>query len=185
MPAWLPYLPGRKVYPALSAMQREQLSLVGPCPADEPSCFPCAVVLTDGSSHERVYIQDAQSYVASWGVWPEDDQGKRAIDITHVVLIRESRDRLPQRFARVLYYAGESGMGYSVFTLRFKDGTSQAYIGGNAVDFVEYPPGKSTADIASIVPHEGRDQNPRQLPAYVWCLHGSGESKLMARHWTT
>jgi hypothetical protein len=141
------------------------------------------VVLADGSQHERVYVQDAQSYIAVWGVWPEDDSGKGSIDIASVVEIRESRDRLPARFARTVYESGESGMGYTVFTLIFLDGTSAAYVAGGAADFVTFPPKKSGRDVRSVVPHHGRDENPRHDAGYVWCLYGSGESTSRSQHW--
>ena len=62
-------------------------------------------------------------------------------------------------------------MGYTVFTVVFKDGTRQAYITGNAVDFVRYPEGKGTEDVARVLPHEGRNAEPIRAPEYYWCLY--------------
>ena len=147
--------------------------------------WPCAVDLADGSTHERVYVQDAQSYISVWGVWPEDDPGKESIDVTRVIRIRKSAARLPPSIARTIYDAGESGMGYTMFKLVFRDGSRQAYVTGNAVDFVRYPAGKSSADVVAVEPHRGREENPYSDPArYAWCLHGRGESTAVSKHWT-
>jgi hypothetical protein len=119
---------------------------------------------------------DAQSYIDVWGVWPEDDRGKHHIRIEDVVSISESPLRLPVRFANELYRAGESGMGYCLFTLVFSDGSKQAYVSGNAVDFVHLPAGRTNADISAVLPHEGRNVPQKQGPEYFWSLFGEGES---------
>jgi hypothetical protein len=168
----------------LPAELAQQLALVAPSGDGRIAYHPCAVELRDGSVHERVYVQDAQSYILVWGVWPEDDPGKRSVDISQVVGIRESPDRLPPSIARAIYEAGESGMGYTVFTLIFRDGLTQAYISGNAVDFVSYPPGKSSRDVESVAPHEGRDNHPlTDSIGYAWCLHGAGVSDRTSMRW--
>ena len=71
----------------------------------------------------RVYVVSEQSYIRSWGVWPEDDSGKALIAIEEVQDLRESHSRLPAEFANRLYDAGESGMGYRIFTVVFDDGS--------------------------------------------------------------
>jgi hypothetical protein len=78
---------------------------------------------------------------------------------------------LPARFANKLYNAGESGMGYTIFTVVFSDGTKQAYSAGNAVDFIRYPEGKGPADVADVLPHEGRNEIQIRVPEYYWCLY--------------
>jgi hypothetical protein len=185
MSPWIPYSPGRKTYPELPPNLLRQLAAIDPSGDQHITCHPCAVVLADGVTHERVYIQDAQSYISTWGVWPEDDPGKRSLDLTQVVAIRESSDRLPAPIARSIYEAGESGMGYTIFTLVFRDGSTRAYVAGNAIDFVTYPAGKSSSDVVSVVPHEGRDASPYSDPIqYAWCLHGSGVSRSESKRWT-
>jgi hypothetical protein len=118
---------------------------------------------------------EAQPYINVWGVWPEDDPGKSSVNILEVVALTESPFRLPLRFAEVLYRAGESGMGYIVFTMVFSDGTKASSAGGNAVDFVALPPGKTPADIVEVLPHVGRDSGPMTRPKYSWCLYGAGK----------
>ena len=185
MSPWTPYSPGERTYPVLSKDLARQLSLIAPSGDGQIVYHPCAVVLLDGSVHERVYVQSAQEYISMWGVWPEDDPGKRSVDVSQVVTIRESADRLPSAIARAIYAGGESGMGYTVFTLVFRDGSTQAYVSGNAVDFVTYPAGKSFQDVESVIPHRGRNDHPSSdsLP-YAWCLHGSGVSTLASKRWT-
>ena len=105
-------------------------------------------------------------------VWPEDDPGKKSIDIRDVADIKDSPSRLPVQFARKLYEAGESGMGYTVFTVSFSDGSHQAYVTGNAIDFIEYPDGQTPATVVDVLPHVGRaDPNQRNGPDYFWCLY--------------
>src|SRR5262245_17305937 len=127
MSPWTDYSPGPKAYPELPTALREQLALIQPSRDQFMTYHPCAVVLADGSIHERVYVQDAQTYISVWGVWPDDDSGKKSIDISQVVAIRESIERLPPSIADRIYQAGESGMGYTVFKLVFRDGSTQAY----------------------------------------------------------
>src|SRR5262249_13038632 len=145
---------------------------------------PCSVTLRDGRRFENVYVMAAQDYISTWGVWPEDDSGKRSVPIEQVLSLDESPNRLPAWAADKLYRAGESGMGYRVFSVRCRDGTVQAHISGNAIDFISFPPGKSAADIAEVFPHEGRnDPRALQAPDYFWCLHGSGESDSKSWRW--
>jgi hypothetical protein len=158
-------------YPRLNAVLRRQLARVES--ADGLS-FPCSVRLKNGSLVERVYLASAAEWFVQWGVWPEDDPGKRSINIRDVVSISDSQVRLPARFAAELYAAGESGMGYCIFTVIFEDGSRQAYVTGNAVDFVDYPQGQSPATVAKVLPHVGRgDPNLRNGPEYHWCLFDS------------
>jgi hypothetical protein len=132
---------------------------------------PCSALLRNGAWVDSVYFAEAAPWYLQWGVWPDEDRGKRWIDVGDVVAVRESPNRLPPHLARVLYEAGESGMGYSVFILQFLDGSHAAYVTGNAVDFVDYPEGQSAATVTGVVPHEGReDPQLRNGPSYAWCL---------------
>jgi hypothetical protein len=65
---------------------------------------------------------------------------------------------------------GESGMGYTIFTVVFADGSRQAYSCGNAVDFIRYPEGAGPKDVVDVLPHEGRNAEPVRCPEYYWCL---------------
>jgi hypothetical protein len=113
-------------------------------------------------------------YLRWWGVYPEDDRGKQSVNIKDVVKVENSPTRLPARFANQIYDHGESGMGYTIFTVVFSDGQRQAYGTGNAVDFIRYPNGKGPDDVSSVLPHEGRNAQPVMAPDWYWCLY-SGE----------
>lgn len=156
-------------YPRLSNELARQLAAI---PASDDLYRPCKVVLKDGAVLDRIYVVDALPYVQIWGIWPEDDRGKRSLDLNTVAQITESPSRLPVEFADILYREGESGMGYTVFTVCFRDGSSLAVMAGNAVDFIEYPEGQSPETVTSVLPHVGRD-DPRltEAPRYSWCLY--------------
>ena len=96
-----------------------------------------AVALADGTELACVYVADRKPYIRHWGIYPEDDRGKRSVSITQVRQIRDSPNLLPAALADDLYRAGESGMGYTVLTVEFKDSTRCAYLTGNAVDFID------------------------------------------------
>ena len=113
---------------------------------------------------------EAKSYIRIWGVWPDDDHGKKSIRIEDVAQIQPSPSRLPARFAREMYSIGESGMGYCIFTLHFSDGTRQPYCTGNLVDFVELPEGKSMRDVIALTPNEGKGEQSLSTRPYHWCL---------------
>ena len=74
--------------------------------------------------------------------------------------------------ANEIYRNGESGMGYTIFTVVFADGVRQACTTGNAVDFIQYPIGKGPKDVVAVIPHEGRrDDSLVKSPEWYWCLY--------------
>jgi hypothetical protein len=172
-----PYLPGRKTYAPLSPDLRAQWEAIAPSHSQNLEYRPCSATLKSGEVIPCVYVCDAQAYISIWGVWPEDDHGKQHIRVEDIAAIAESALRLPVVFANELYRAGESGMGYSVFTVVFSDGAEVSYVSGNALDFVSLPNGKRMADIVRVLPHKGRDQHPLGGLKYHWCLFGSGEGR--------
>ena len=165
---------GERNYPDLPSNLRQQLARIPPSVSGSLRYFPCLVRLKDGRTLDRVYVVEARSYMTHWGVWPDQDSHKKEVRIEDVAEIHESPSRLPADFATELYRAGESGMGYVVFTVRFSDGTEQSYVTGNAVDFVSLPSGKSGSDIAGVIPHRERDRAVASNVPYYWCIHGSG-----------
>lgn len=165
-----------------SPAQLAQLMRVPAVTDGEMEYRPCLVVLDDGSRLPRVYVVEAQAYKRNWCVWPWDDPAKVWIPIERVKQIQDSPERLPPKYATVLYHAGESGMGYVVFTVVLRDGRRLPYITGNAVDFPCWPPGVSPAMITDVIPHEGREhfRTPhvptppeKQSAEYVWCLYAT------------
>jgi hypothetical protein len=129
------------------------------------------VTLQDGRVLDTVYIEPEKAYLRHWGVYPEDDQGKSSIKIEEVVKVEDSPTRLPPRFANEIYLNGESGMGYTIFTVVFSDGIRQTCATGNAVDFISYPRGKGPSHVIAVHPHEGRNANPVRAPHWHWCLY--------------
>lgn len=170
------FKPGERHYPALSPELKAQLDRVVPSVDGDLEYFPCCVRTKDGRELDRVYVVSARQYIAKWGVWPDQDPHKFEIRLEDVAEIRESPTRLPPRFANELYRAGESGMGYIVFTVTFRDGTSEAYVGGNAIDFISLPRDRTPRDIVSVTPHAGRERAVAGNEPYYWCLYGPDEA---------
>jgi hypothetical protein len=149
---------------------RDDLSAITPTTTGDLTCWPCAARLRDGTELTCVYVVPEGPYIKQWGVYPQQDRGKSYISIADVNALADSPRRLPARFASILYKAGESGMGYTIFTVVFADGSSQAYGAGNAIDFVRYPEGKGQSDVVDVLPHEGRNAEAIRCPEYYWCL---------------
>jgi hypothetical protein len=150
----------------------DQLLLVPPSHDRELEYRPCQVLSTAGELLHCVYVVEERQYFRHWRTWPEDDPHKRHLLIDNVSEISESPFRLPARFADQLYKAGESFMGGCIFRVRFRDGTSQTYATGNAVDFVPYPSNYGKEDVISVNPHEGRTDPGRAKGLdYYWCLY--------------
>lgn len=160
-------------YPALPDSLSADLAKIPPSGGQDAGLlyYPCDALLKNGSALDCVYLCEEVSWFKTWGVWPEEDRGKTSLSVTDVRELRESRHRLPAKFANELYAHGESGMGYTIFTVEFRDGSRRAYVNGNAIDFIDYPPGKSAQDVVRVIPHEGRTSpDLRKAPDYVWCL---------------
>jgi hypothetical protein len=135
------------------------------------------VLLTTGEQLDCIYMAESKSYIRSWGIWPDDDPGKRSIRLEDVAEIQASPSRLPAKFAREMYALGESGMGYCIFTLHFADGTSRAYCTGNLIDFPQMPAGKSVQDVVALHPNQGRGEESLDTRPYHWCLFAREQQK--------
>lgn len=150
---------------------RTQIASIEPSRDGEMVYYPCRAVLKAGEVLDTLYIVSEKPYLKYWGIPPENDPGKRWIRIEDVAEVSDSPTRLPARFANEIYRQGESGMGYTIFTIVFADGTRQACVTGNAVDFVRYPSGKTPKDVVAVMPHEGRrDDSLVRAPEWYWCL---------------
>jgi hypothetical protein len=157
-------------FPKLSDKLRAVLTTIIPSMDGDLTYWPCAARLKDGTALVCVYVVPEVPYIKHWGVYPQQDRGKSYISLADVDALAESPRRLPAQFANKLYTHGESGMGYTIFTVVFTDGSRQAYGTGNAVDFIRYPEGKGPSDVADVLPHEGRNAEPISAPLYYWCL---------------
>lgn len=155
-------------YPILSENLRTKLARITPT---QSIYFPAMVTLRSGERRDAVYLSPALEWFEQWGVWPDEDAGKSDLPLDEVVDLEESPSRLPPRFAQTLYAAGESGMGYVIFQLHFRDGSSASFGLGGAIDFPDLPPGKTPGDIVGVTPHAGRgDPLMRGGREYAWCL---------------
>ena len=75
--SWKPFTPGERSYPVLGPELRKQLDLVLPSTNGFMRYYPCQLRLKDGSEQDFVYVSEAGEYLRSWGVWPDQDSGKR------------------------------------------------------------------------------------------------------------
>ena len=82
---------------------------------------------------------------------------------------------MPAKLATKLYEAGESGMGYEIFTLRMKSNEEFVFVTNNVVDFPDLPEGFTTSDIKSVFPHKGREHamgtSHRRGADFQWCFY--------------
>jgi len=159
-------------YPSLSQEIAKQLVII-PCTTDRKlRYYPCRVNLKNGKVENCVYLIEAQSYINAWGVWPDQRNGVREISASDIVKIEPSPFRLPAPLAQYLYRKGESGMGYYLFEILYKDGLRSAHLAGGRVDFVNLKPGKSMPDVAEVLPTRSQDPLPQyEAPEYCWCLY--------------
>jgi len=158
-------------YSPLLPHVRNGLKTIEPSRAGELIYYPCRAVLKSGEACDTVYIVSEEPYLKYWGVHPENDPGKRWIRMEEIAEVQESPTRLPAQFANEIYRNGESGMGYTIFTVVFADGVRQVYATGGA-DFIRYPLGKGPKDVAAVIPHEGRrDDSLVKSPEWYWCLY--------------
>ena len=68
------------VYGPLPSSLRRMLDLVAPSgSAKDMLYYPCLVTLKDNQVIDRVYVQEAQTYIRWQSVWPEQDSGKRSL----------------------------------------------------------------------------------------------------------
>jgi hypothetical protein len=79
---------------------REQLRSVTPSVDGTLEYRPCEVTLVDGTTRDRVYVQEASSWFHHWGVDPEDDDGKDHVPVELITSIAETR--LPVHLANVV-----------------------------------------------------------------------------------
>ena len=157
----------------ISARLLKDLLRVPPSRNGSVEYRPCRVTLMDGRVLDHVVLAEAEPYFVYWGVWPDEDPGKKWIPIEEVEALEESPVRLPPRLADKMYEAGESGMGYCIFTLTLSDRRTFACLTGNLVDFPFLPEGVGSGMIVDLLPHAGREEGPRRGPDYFWCLYSS------------
>lgn len=158
-------------YAPLPPSVRDALTRIEPSRDGDRLIFPCRATLADGSIVNHVCLVPAAQFAKVWEMAPSIYRDKTSIGAEDLAAIEESPDRLPARFANEIYKQGESGMGYTIFTVVFKDGSRQVYATGGRADFIPYPEGKGPSDVVSVIPHEGRhDPSLLGAPESLWCL---------------
>jgi hypothetical protein len=158
--------------PSLSPELIEQLSRVPTSRDGSMSYAPCLVTLKSGEVLPRVYVLEESSYLRLWG----DDPKRSTIDPSAIASMVESPDRLPAELANEVYAAGESGMGYSIFTVVLRDGSTIPFLTGNAVDFPDWPEEVDPSDAVAVQPHVGREHfqvagEGRRSASSLLCLY--------------
>jgi hypothetical protein len=158
--------------PTLSPELREQLSHVATSRDGSMSYAPCLVTLKSGEVLPRVYLLEESSYLRFWG----DDPKRSSIDPDTIASIDESPNRLPAALANEVYAAGESGMGYAIFTVVLRDGRTIPFLTGNAIDFPDWPADVVPSDAVAVRPHVGREHfqvagEGRSSASSVLCLY--------------
>ena|SRR5579862_3967650 len=134
----------------------------------------CSAKLKNGTVLTCVYLVDAASFLRLTTFrHPADMHGCKWLSPSGLGSISDSPWRLPAKFAKQLDEAGESGMGYRVFTVVFSWWRRRVYV-QNVVDFIEYPPGKSAAQVKAVLPHIGeRKAGAKSGPVVHWCVFSS------------
>jgi hypothetical protein len=160
-------------YPKLSAELTRQLEAIEPSVLGGVKYYPCAVWSADNSRDDCVYIMEETGYFRRWGIWPEDDHAKRHIDVSLIRSVAASPNRLPVEFADRIYDAGESGMGFYAFSLRFRNGLRQTFLTGDAVEFLPFPSNLRPADVVDVTTHAGAPVEYLTGLEYSWGLHSA------------
>jgi hypothetical protein len=129
--------------------------------------WPCEIELSSG----QVITCACVTSVDSWRHSTQYAPGGFA-SVEQIRDIRESPTRLPRRFAQSVYDAGESGMGYTIYAVVYRDNARSYHGGGNldCFDFVSYPEGQSARTVSGVLPHQGRMERKISNPLVVWCV---------------
>src|SRR5262249_16120140 len=120
--------------------------------------IPCSIELTDGRAFDLALAWENRRF-GDAGDWVNPQRIRR---------VSACLKRMPARLARVIHDAGESGMGYHIYVVQLRDGTSFVHVAGNLViDLVNLPAGYSSEDIVSVRPHEGRERSCEEAYRHV------------------
>lgn len=126
---------------------------------------PCQVQMGDGRIIDKVYLAEAVTFMLSWGYDPK----RATISILDVAHMGESPSRLPIGLANILYEKGETSMGGTTFTIVLRDGKKAHGTTGNAVDFLNYPPGVQPSDVVDVLHGRSEGDDTFTLADYIWC----------------
>ena len=120
----------------LSPVLLQQLETVEPCIKDRARYYPCRVGLKDGKTLDQVYLVEAPDFKRCFlRERPEEIiPAIPWISPGDLTFMKDSPVRLPARFANEIYRAGESGMGYFLFTVVFSWWPRKVYVVSGLVD---------------------------------------------------
>lgn len=136
-------------------------------PTLEDPYHAARVVTTNGQTHSNVSFVSQKNYLEIWGPDPDRDY----ILPSQVRTISASPNQLPPRYADQIYSHGESGMGFVVFRLGFRDGTHADFSSGGLAEFVMLPSGYTFEDIVGVkFPTSWEEASLRHVPSYYWCV---------------
>jgi hypothetical protein len=156
----------------LDPVVQQQLDRIEPSMhAPEALLYPCSARLKDGTVISCVYFVEPAIFRRLFlHDRPEDMPDMHWFYADQVASIEESPARLPAPFASEIYRAGQSGMGYFVFTVVFSRWSNREYVTG-LPDFIDYPRGKGPLSVKSVLPHVGRriSKLVLHLPIH-WCI---------------
>lgn len=113
----------------------------------------CSLRMKSGIVHPRVLCcEDSRGFHTDWWIsrnpWISPDD---------IAVVESSSSAIPAHIAQKIYDAGESGMGYQIYALKFRGGSTQVFVTPNVLDFPDLPEGYAGRDIADAFPHKGRD----------------------------
>ena len=86
------------------------------------------------------------------------------IEADKITDIQKCDYQLPPVWANKLYEYGETGMGYRIFSLIFRDGKTVSYITSNIVDFLKLPESYTYDDIIDVKRYGKYDEDIPQKP---------------------
>ena len=159
-------------YPVLNRHIRQLLSQLDYVDVGDVRYYPCSLATNDDNFYDCVYLVEESGYFSRWGVWPEDDKGKRCLPVGNIKSVRKSDVSVPVNIATKIYATAESGMGYRVFTLKFKNNIFQSYQTGLMVDFLLLPKHCRNTDIIDVFANKVLPDHEVMSDAnYYWCLY--------------
>jgi len=166
--------------PQLGAVFDSQLSVIEPSVRGGCYVYPGAAILKDGTFLNCVYFATMSTYRRLFGLdHPSASPVSKWLSPQDIASIHQSSARLPAKFAREIYQAGESGMGYYMFTVKFSWWSSRAYVTSH-VDFIDYPPDKGPRNVRSVFPHVGNRKvaPPESQLKIYWCVFADRPSSM-------
>lgn len=166
-----------------------QLQKIEPSEDSSGLLYPCSLLMNDGTIYcaaiLRPYegsaipetpmspdeLDDLVEHAGQRDHWPremierakdkmrEPSPPAEELDLTSIAAIEPCPDRLPAKWANHIYAAGETGMGYYLFSLVMED-QSQFHFVAPHVDFPRLPPGQYFSRVKDVIIYEHSKDYP-------------------------